>query len=73
MATYVRHEVVTRRIEYRVPAPAPWGATFVEVIKAIRQAEHDLRAAQREVGDDTISIVPGDEIVIVSYEIDNQT
>ena len=73
MATYDRSELQITRIEFRVPAPAPWGAAWVEVQKAISVATQELRESgvlgpDQTPSDDQISIAPGDDCVIVSYE-----
>lgn len=73
MATYERREVVTTRVE--VPAPWPNGASWVEVMKAIRACHSELSALDpkrypvgKDVSDDTIWIRAADDNVIVSYE-----
>lgn len=73
MATYSRQERHTKRVEFVVPAPPPWGAAWVEVMKAIQAATTELVEAGRvEAGedpsDDTLWIRSWDDAVIVSYE-----
>jgi hypothetical protein len=73
MATYERWELQINRVEFRVPAEAPWGAAWVEVYKAVAVARAELVALGvieegRDAPGDMISIAPGDDCVIVSYE-----
>ena len=73
LATYGRRELHTTRVEFHVPAPAPWGAAWVEVYKAVSAAIAEMREAgllgvNQEPSDDRIAIAPGEESVIVSYE-----
>lgn len=77
MATHSRREVHTRRVEFVVPAQPPYGAAWVEVMKAIHAAIAELREAGRlgpdeEPSDDTLWVRPSDEHVLVVYE-DPQT
>lgn len=71
MATYSRREVVTKRVEFIVPAPAGIGCPYVEVLKAISAAENEL-IAQRDKGstvyDDEIKVFVGDDAVILSID-----
>lgn len=74
MATYSRAELHITRIEFLVPAPAPWGAAWGEVFKAVRAAETELIAAGeipegQGPSDDQICIAPGDDSVVISYEL----
>lgn len=74
MATYSRREVHTTRVEFLVPAAEPYGACWVEVYKAVSAAIAEMRASGRlgpgqEPSDDAIQIRPGDDEVIVSYDI----
>lgn len=74
MATYGRSELHITRVEFHVPAEAPWGATWVEVMKAIHAAIAELREMgelreDEEPSDDTISIAPADDELVVSYEL----
>ena len=73
MATYERTELHTTRVEFHVPAPPPWGATWVEVAKAVSAARAELEAAEDSVHDDSISVAPGEDSVIVSYERRHRT
>lgn len=73
MATYERREVTRTRVEFVVPAAEPWGACWVEVMKAIRAATNELVMTDQladgaEPADDAIQIRPGDDAVVVSYE-----
>lgn len=77
MATWSRRERVTRTVEYLVPAGRPFGACWTEVFQAVHQAERELRNAGRipegrEPSDDQIRVLPGDDEIIVSYEIKEQ-
>jgi hypothetical protein len=58
----------TRR-EFAVPCRGDY-APYVEVIKAIRAAQLELEGADVEVADDTIRVRPGNDEVIVYYEIE---
>lgn len=74
MATYDRRRLEITRIEFHVPAPAPWGAAWTEVMKAIHAAVAELHESGElpeaaEPADNVIAIAPGDDEVIVSYEI----
>lgn len=73
MAEYSRRVMRTTRVEFSVPAAEPWGACWVEVMKAIRAATRELVEAGRlaegaDPSDDTIRIRVGDDEVIVCYE-----
>lgn len=74
MATYSRRKLHITRVEFHVPAEAPWGATWVEVMKAVHAATAELREAgvigeTAEPADDQIAIAPHDDTVVVSYEL----
>lgn len=75
MATYSRSELHITRVEFRVPAPEPWGATWVEVAKAIGAATNEIRAADglepdEVLADDRISVAPYNEDgLVISYEL----
>lgn len=66
MATYDRIETVTRRVEFRVPAPEPWGANWVEVAKAASAAISEWRAHSGHHGDEQ----PPDDVVRVTLGAD---
>lgn len=75
MATFSRREVTTRRVEFLVPAVPPYGASWVEVMKAIHAATAELvalglLAEHAEPAGDQIWIRPGDEDVAVVFEVD---
>lgn len=74
MATYSRTELHVTRVEFHVPAPPPWGATWVEVAKAVNAAIAEIVEAGElaegaQPSDDLISVAPGDDDVVVSYEL----
>lgn len=69
MATHSRREVTTTRVEFIVPAKDPWGAAWADVTKAVSEAVQELRDVGRSIADDTISLRPGDEEIIVWYEV----
>lgn len=82
MATYSRSQLHIERVEYHVPASAPWGACWTDVYKAVAAATAELREAgliagsvgidasqAAEPADDQIQISPGDDEVIVSFEL----
>jgi len=75
VSTYERREVTRTRVEFVVPASEPWGAYWVEVMKAIHAATAELRTSGRaefgqQPSDDAIRIRPIDDAVIVSYEFE---
>lgn len=75
MATYFRRERTTRRVEFVVPTPAPWGADWTQVMRAIHAAHAELVEAGRikpgtDAPDGLIRISPGDEDVVVAFEIE---
>lgn len=70
MSTYSRHERTTTRVEFHVPADPPYGASWAELMKAIRAAHIELWQAGRipedtDAPDDAIRIQPGDDELIV--------
>lgn len=72
MATYDRRVVVTRRVEFAVPTDSH-GAPWVEVMKAVHAARHELVTAGKvkedaEPADDEIKLYSDDEAVIVTIE-----
>lgn len=72
MATYDRRVVVTRRVEFAVPTNTH-GAPWVEVMKAVHAARHELVTAGKltdgeEPSDDQIRLHSDDEAVIVAIE-----
>lgn len=74
MATYERRVLEIQRVEFHVPAPPPWGATWVEVSKAVRAAIAELVSSGRlaehtEPADDIISVTPLDDAIVISYEV----
>lgn len=76
MATYFRRERTTKRVEFVVPTPPPWGADWTQVMRAIHAAHTELAAADRikpgtDAPDDLIRISPGDEDVVVSFETEH--
>ncbi len=80
MATYERREVVTTRVEYVIPALWPTGATWTELMKAIRAAHNELHEMDpkrypvgRDVPDDAIWVRAADDDVIVSWEREDKS
>jgi hypothetical protein len=74
MATYTRQVLQIERVEFHVPAPEPWGATWVEVSKAINAATVELRQRELLAEDATpaesqINVKPWDDEIIVSVEV----
>lgn len=74
MPTYERKHLDVQRVEFHVPAPAPWGAPYVEVMKAVHAAVTELREAGTvgefaEPADDALAIAPHDDHIVVSYEV----
>jgi len=75
MSTSFRRERITRTVEHVIPSSRPWGACWNEVSLAIRAATMELRAAgiirdDQEPADDLIRVLPGDDEIVVFYEID---
>lgn len=75
MATYSRREIHTTRVEYLIPAEFASGACWVEVYKAVSAAIQELVTLGllekgREPSDDAIRIRPGDDEVIVYFDLD---
>lgn len=73
MATYERRVLEIRRVEYHVPASAPWGAAWTEVYKAVAAIHEELREAGElregeDAADDRITMEPRDDVIVVSYE-----
>jgi hypothetical protein len=75
MATWSRRERVTRTVEYTVPVGGD-GAAYAEIQKAITAARQDLTEAGRAdsfgtIADNEIRVLPGDDEIIVAYEVDD--
>lgn len=72
MATYSHREIVSRRIEYTVPALPQWGACLGDMQAAIAAA----RIAYAEVNpgavvaDDSLRFFPSDDEIIISFTAD---
>lgn len=73
MATMKIQTVTSRRREFRVPCNGDRNSTpYVEVTKAIRSAEEELRAIKGDkamIFDDEILIRPIDDEIIVYIEL----
>lgn len=72
MADNYRREVVSRRIEFVVPMKHESGINWTEIMKAIQAAHSELYDALKiprgqEAADDQITLVPGDEDIVVRY------
>lgn len=72
MADYYRREVTTRRVEFVVPMAHPNGINWTEIMKAIRACHSELESlgrisGGRDAADDQITLVPGDEDIVVRY------
>ena len=75
VADYSRREVVTRHVEFVVPAEEPYGACWNEVTLALHCAIRELKAAGRvgecaEPADDLIRFRVGDDRIIICYEVE---
>lgn len=75
MATFTHRDIVTRRREYVVPAPQPWGACYGEIAKAVSAAWADLcerrgMSTSGSMSDDALRFFPGDDEIIISFEIE---
>lgn len=73
MADYSRRERTVTTVEYLVPTREPWGACWVEVMKAIHAATAELRELGRlgpteEPADDMIRLHAGDEDIVVTFD-----
>lgn len=78
MATFTRRTVTTVRQEFVVPAPPPYGAAAAEVEKAWAAAQQAYwKAHETPAGgplpDNAISFAPGDDEIVLSFEIRSVT
>lgn len=75
MATYSHREIVSRRIEYIVPAAQPWGACLGDMLAAINAArvafidEHKLDPMQ-SLTDDALRFLPVDDEIVISFTVE---
>lgn len=75
MATWSHREIVSRRIEYTVPAAQPWGATRTDLYQALAAAEqkyrdlHGLRDDQ-SLSDDALRVLPMDDEIVIHFTIE---
>jgi len=77
MATFSHRDIVTRRREYTIPAAAKWGACLSDVQAAITAALLAYRDAYDlpthvSVPDDALRFFPGDDEIIISFEIEER-
>jgi hypothetical protein len=75
MATYTWGETVVRRRHWEVPCAQPWGAAYVEVLKAIAAAEASYREHfcfrdDVPLHDDALRITVTDDEVVITYTIE---
>jgi hypothetical protein len=75
MASYSSREIISRRIEYTVPAPWPQGAAHAELLKALAAAAGRLRAERGiseniALSDDALWVRSGDDEVIISFTVE---
>lgn len=64
MADYTHRRVTIVREEYSLPSPT----NATEISKAMSAIVQDLKAAGRDIADDTIVIAASDEEIVLSYE-----
>lgn len=75
MATWSHREVISRRIEFTVPAAQPWGATRADIYQALAAAElkyrevHGLRDDQ-SLSDDAFRVLPVDDEIVIHFTVE---
>lgn len=74
MATWSRRERTIRYVEWVVPADLAWGACWNQVSNALDKAldeyrRHNHLTARDLVPDDAIRVFPGDEEIVIRFEI----
>jgi hypothetical protein len=72
MATYTHREIISRRIEYIVPAAQPWGACLGDMGAAIAAARVAFTLANpgATVADDSLRFHSGDDEIVISFTIE---
>lgn len=75
MTSFKRRVVVTRRVEFVVDAPPPWGINWAEVNKMIHVVLQEMRdkvvLQQGEtLPDNGITLHPTDEGIIIAYQFE---
>lgn len=72
MSTYTHREIVTRRIEYTVPAKEKWGACLGDMQAAIAAARIAFTEANPGAGvaDDSLRFFPGDDEIVITFTVD---
>lgn len=75
MATYTHREIVSRRVEYIVPAAEPWGADAGEIGKAVAAASAKFREmrglpAETVLMDDVLRFRCRDDEIVISFTIE---
>ena len=75
MATYTHREIVSRRVEYIVPAAAPWGACLGDMSAALSAASRAYREAHNVderlmLPDDALRLFPRDDEIVISFTIE---
>ena len=75
MATYTHREIVSRRVEYIVPAAAPWGADLGDMQAAINAAR--IACVERNGLDPAqplcataLRFEPRDDEIVISFTIE---
>ena len=75
MATYTHREVVSRRVEYIVPAAQPWGANLGDMQAAIAAAriacvERNKLDPAQPLADTALRFEPRDDEIVISFTIE---
>lgn len=72
MATYSHREIVSRRIEYTVPALPQWGACLGDMQAAIAAACIAYAKANpgAVVADDSLRFFPSDDEIVISFTVE---
>lgn len=76
MATYTSREIVSRRVEFIVPAPQPWGANLGDMQAAMNAARiacverNGLDPAQ-PLCDTALRFEPRDDEIVISFTVES--
>jgi hypothetical protein len=75
MATFTHREIVSRRVEYIVPAAAPWGACLGDMQAAMNAAriacvERNGLDPARPLADTALRFEPRDDEIVISFIIE---
>jgi hypothetical protein len=69
MTSWIREEKTITTIEYRVPAPQPWGACWNEVELALGAATREFKdmSGWNHVPDDSVRVTTEDDTIVISF------